>query len=269
MFIKNICTQTVITINPDDTLDKASEKMFLYGISRLVVIKDNTPIGIITEKDITRYLTNITKPINQIKVSEVMTSSLITISPNDTIQNAARKMLKHNISSLVVVEDSKLRGIITKFDIAKFCSTMKGKWLVKDYMTKHVISVSPFDTVFRVIDLMINNNISRVVITDANNKPIGIITLADIVRSLPEISFTKLKSMRIPKILRPLILKSIMVSTIMSRDLIVIRENADLAEAAQLMITYGISGLPVVNSEDRLVGIITKTDITKAVSKLE
>ncbi|MGB9730004.1 MAG: HPP family protein [Thermoprotei archaeon] len=116
---------------------------------------------------------------------------------------------------------------------------------------------------------MINNNISRVVITDANNKPIGIITLADIVRSLPEISFTKLKSMRIPKILRPLILKSIMVSTIMSRDLIVIRENADLAEAAQLMITYGISGLPVVNSEDRLVGIITKTDITKAVSKLE
>ncbi|MEM3832670.1 MAG: CBS domain-containing protein [Thermoprotei archaeon] len=269
LFIRNIYTQTVITIDPDETLDKASEKMFFYGISRLVVVKNDTPIGIVTEKDITRYLTNITKPINQIKVSEVMSHPLITASPNDTVQSAARKMLEHNISSLVIVEDSKLKGIVTKFDIVKFCSTMKGRWLVRDYMTKHVISVSSFDTVFRVIDLMVNNNISRIVVADANNKPIGIITLADIVRSLPEISFTKLKSMRISKILRPLLLKSIMVSTIMSRDLIVIRENADLAEAAQAMVTYNISGLPVVNSEDKLVGIITKTDITRAISKLE
>lgn len=54
---------------------------------------------------------------------------------------------------------------------------------------------------------------------------------------------------------------------LMSRDLVVIREDADLADAAQTMITYGISGLPVINSEGRLVGIITKTDITRAVSE--
>lgn len=268
LFVKDICTRSVVTITPDETLDKASEKMFLHSISRLVVVKDNRPVGIITEKDITRYLTNITKPINQIKVSEIMKTPLITISLNDTVQNAARKMLEHNISSLVIVEDSELKGIITKLDIAKFCSTLRGKWLVKDFMTKNPISVSSFDTIFRVIELMVNNNISRVVVTDANNKPIGIITLADVIRSLPEVSFAKLKSTRIPKILRPLALKSIMVSTIMSRDLIVIKENADIADAAQLMVTYGISGLPVINDENKLVGIITKTDITRAVSEL-
>jgi CBS domain-containing protein len=241
--------------------------MFLYNISRLIVIKDNKPIGIITEKDITRYLIDADKPINQIKVFEVMKSPLITAHLDDTIQNAAKTMLKHGISSLVIVENSELKGIVTKLDIAKFCATVKGRWHVRDYMTKNPIAVSPSDTIFKVINLMVNNNISRVVVTDANNKPIGIITLADIIRSSPEISFAKLKNTRIPKILRPLILRSIIVSTMMSRDLVVIREDADLADAAQTMITYGISGLPVINSEGRLVGIITKTDITRAVSE--
>jgi CBS domain-containing protein len=241
--------------------------MFLYNISRLIVIKDNKPIGIITEKDITRYLIDADKPINQIKVFEVMKSPLITAHLDDTIQNAAKTMLKHGISSLVIVENSELKGIVTKLDIAKFCATVKGRWHVRDYMTKNPIVVSPSDTIFKVINLMVNNNISRVVVTDANNKPIGIITLADIVRSSPEISFAKLKNTRIPKILRPLMLRSIIVSTMMSRDLVVIREDADLADAAQTMITYGISGLPVINSEGRLVGIITKTDITRAVSE--
>jgi CBS domain-containing protein len=241
--------------------------MFLYNISRLIVIKDNKPIGIITEKDITRYLIDADKPINQIKVFEVMKSPLITAHLDDTIQNAAKTMLKHGISSLVIVENSELKGIVTKLDIAKFCATVKGRWHVRDYMTKNPIAVSPSDTIFKVINLMVNNNISRVVVTDANNKPIGIITLADIVRSSPEISFAKLKNTRIPKILRPLMLRSIIVSTMMSRDLVVIREDADLADAAQTMITYGISGLPVINSEGRLVGIITKTDITRAVSE--
>jgi CBS domain-containing protein len=241
--------------------------MFLYNISRLIVIKDNKPIGIITEKDITRYLIDADKPINQIKVFEVMKSPLITAHLDDTIQNAAKTMLKHGISSLVIVENSELKGIVTKLDIAKFCATVKGRWHVRDYMTKNPIAVSPSDTIFKVINLMVNNNISRVVVTDANNKPIGIITLADIVRSSPEISFAKLKNTRIPKILRPLMLRSIIISTMMSRDLVVIREDADLADAAQTMITYGISGLPVINSEGRLVGIITKTDITRAVSE--
>jgi len=241
--------------------------MFLYNISRLIVIKDNKPIGIITEKDITRYLIDADKPINQIKVFEVMKSPLITAHLDDTIQNVAKTMLKHGISSLVIVENSELKGIVTKLDIAKFCATVKGRWHVRDYMTKNPIAVSPSDTIFKVINLMVNNNISRVVVTDANNKPIGIITLADIVRSSPEISFAKLKNTRIPKILRPLMLRSIIVSTMMSRDLVVIREDADLADAAQTMITYGISGLPVINSEGRLVGIITKTDITRAVSE--
>lgn len=243
--------------------------MFLHNISRLIVIKDNKPIGIITEKDIARYLISTDKPINQIRVSEVMKSPLITAHLDDTVQSAAKTMLKHSISSLVIIEDSELKGIVTKLDIAKFCATIRGKWVVKDYMTKNPIAVSSSDTIFKVINLMVNNNISRVVVTDANNRPIGIITLADIVRSAPEISFAKLKNTRIPKILRPLILRSIMVSTIMSRDLIVIREDADLADAAQTMITYGISGLPVIDNEGRLVGIITKTDITRAISELK
>jgi predicted transcriptional regulator len=62
--------------------------MFLYNISRLIVIKDNKPIGIITEKDITRYLIDADKPINQIKVFEVVSYSRLKSGACDGGSNA-------------------------------------------------------------------------------------------------------------------------------------------------------------------------------------
>jgi len=266
--VGDICTRNVVTVVPSETLDKACEKMFINDISRLVVVEDGKPVGIVTEKDIAHYLVYADRPINQIKVSEVMKSPLITARLNDTIQEAAKRMLEHGISSLIIIEDSELKGIVTKSDIVKFCATLKGKWHVKDFMTRNPITVSSWDTVFKVVDLMVKRNVGRIIVTDVNDRPIGIITLADIVRAAPEISLMKLKSMGKPRILRPLLLRSIMCTSIMSRDLIVIRGDADLAEAAKAMVENGISGLPVIDGEGKLVGIITKTDITRAVSQL-
>ncbi len=55
----------------------------------------------------------------------------------------------------------------------------------------------------------------------------------------------------------------------MTRNPITVLENAYLSDAAKLMISHHISGLPVLNESNQLVGIVTKTDVTKAVAAME
>jgi len=55
----------------------------------------------------------------------------------------------------------------------------------------------------------------------------------------------------------------------MTADPISVNEDADLADAARLMTKNGVSGLPVINTAGKLVGIVTKSDLTKAVASLK
>lgn len=65
--VGDICTRNVVTVVPSETLDKACEKMFINDISRLVVVEDGKPVGIITEKDVAHYLVYADRPVNQLR----------------------------------------------------------------------------------------------------------------------------------------------------------------------------------------------------------
>jgi CBS domain-containing protein len=69
-----------IALEPDKTLYDARNTMFIYNISRVVIAKDNKPLGIITEKDIAWYLyTEIpNRPLDQVGLNETTSKNLIT-----------------------------------------------------------------------------------------------------------------------------------------------------------------------------------------------
>lgn len=121
---------------------------------------------------------------------------------------------------------------------------------VEDYMSTPVVVAKPSDTIARVRNLMIRHRLGRIVIVDDAGKPVGIITKNDLLR-LAEAGISK----------RPL--DSILAEEVMTRDLIVIPYSKSVREAARLMLRHNISGLPVVDDDGRLVGIITKTDIVR------
>jgi len=119
--VKEIMTTDVITTTSDIDVVYAFEKLMEYKISSLPVVEDGTLLGIITATDVGHNLI-LDKYELGTSVAEIMIKSVVTISPDDTLETAIKAM-KDSIPSsgiinqLPVVEDDKLIGIISDGDI--------------------------------------------------------------------------------------------------------------------------------------------------------
>jgi len=118
MLVKDIMTSPVVTIGENETIYKAAQLMDKHDVGCIIVTgKEGKPVGILTERDlVTRVLAKNTLP-SRIKAGKVMTSPLITINPDETLSEAARRMSKLNIRRLGVIYKGNLEGIISSKDI--------------------------------------------------------------------------------------------------------------------------------------------------------
>ena len=115
--VREIMNRDVIGVDPDDTAEVAAQMMNRYDVGNLVVIRSKKAIGIVTEEDLVRKLVSKNLLPEKVKIEDIMTSPLITVSPNTSLTSAMRIMLKNNIRRLPIVEDRKLVGIITNKDL--------------------------------------------------------------------------------------------------------------------------------------------------------
>ena len=86
----------------------------------MVIVKDDKPIGVITERDFVRKIAAQDKQASPIPLSEIMSYKFRWVEPSTEIEDAVQKMLNHNIRRLIVLEDEKLVGVITQTDLADF-----------------------------------------------------------------------------------------------------------------------------------------------------
>ena len=126
--------------------------------------------------------------------------------------------------------------------------------LVRDWMTPDVVTSTSDTTLPEAHRLMTDNQIRRLPVME-NERLVGIVTRGD-VRGAAASDATSLSIWE----LQYLIAK-IKVKEIMTPDPITISQDSTISEAAQVMLAYRISGLPVVDSDGKLVGIITESDI--------
>jgi acetoin utilization protein AcuB len=113
MLVRHAMTANPITISPQDTLATARENMTNGKFRRLPVVQDDTLVGILTDRDILRFLGS----EERTRIDGAMTESPLTISPNTPVEEVVRLMRKHQFSGLPVVENGKVVGIITTSDI--------------------------------------------------------------------------------------------------------------------------------------------------------
>ena len=146
------------------------------------------------------------------RIKEIMTTDVITVSTSDSVEQCAKLLQENNISGLPVLDESgKVAGMVTEGDLIRRASRIKTpgyleilggliylgspKKFVEELqramsleagqlMSKNVISVKPEESVEKAATLMVENSINRLPVVDDNNKLVGIVSRRDIMSCL-------------------------------------------------------------------------------------
>ncbi len=145
--VEEIMTFPIIGVGVDTKIAQAKKIILDHKIGRLIIIRNNKPVGILSLKDIVyEYTLNEKLPERKdkkysskdINIESIMQKNIKLINYNDSVSNAIQKILREQISSLVVIKNSKYIGLITISDIIK-------NIIIKDNITESKILLSGID----------------------------------------------------------------------------------------------------------------------------
>ena len=120
--VGGIMTRNPVTIKPDLPVKKALQLMIKKDIGSLIVVKNGEPIGIVTERDVTRRSLRPAKAkgVYDRPVTRLMSRPLITVPPATPVWEAFEAMVTKKIRRLPIVEQRRLVGIVTERDLFKW-----------------------------------------------------------------------------------------------------------------------------------------------------
>jgi CBS domain-containing protein len=109
----------VVTVLATDTIKVAADKMRKHGVAALVVTSSDAIKGLVSERDIVHAVSRRDQPALIDTVASIMTHSVVTVTPSDSLRRAMHLMTSHRVRHLPVVVDGKLLGIVSIGDLVK------------------------------------------------------------------------------------------------------------------------------------------------------
>lgn len=132
--------------------------------------------------------------------------------------------------------------------------------MVREWMTAPVITVSPTTSISSAHQMMKENGIRRLPVVE-NDRLVGIVTIGDVREASPS-DATTLSIWELNYLWAQLT-----VERVMSRKVLTVTPDVCILDAAQIMLDHKVSGLPVVEEQNKLVGILTESDIFRMLVK--
>jgi CBS domain-containing protein len=117
--VVDIMTNKPIVASRDMTLKDAAELMAGENVNSLLIVENNEPVGIVTDEDIVRKCVAKGLDSKKLKLKDIVSSNLMTITPEKDVYDALILMRDNNIRQLPVVNKKKLEGFLTLKDILK------------------------------------------------------------------------------------------------------------------------------------------------------
>jgi CBS domain-containing protein len=247
--VKDIMSQNIVTITPEASIAEAAGIMGEKHIGSLIVTKYDTPVGIVTERDLLSKVLALGKDLRTTRVEKVMSYPLITICSTAKIKEAAQMMVQKK-GRLAVFDCGILLGILTASDLIRSLPAVPETEVeVDDFMTKRVETADEKTLVVSVAKMMGEKRIGSVIVT-SKGEPFGIFTERDLLTTF----LVKGK---------PLIAD---VGKEASSPLIAAPAGTSVHKAAVTMAVKHIRRLPIIRN-GKLVGIITARDLVEAYAK--
>lgn len=216
---------------------------------------------------------------------EIMTRDLITARKETPIEEVARLIVENNISAVPIVEDSeKLVGVVSEADLIykkMFPSLMAmlyhhGSYLslevyrkeekkmrarkAQEAMSEDLVTVEETTEVEKIINLMEARKVKRVFVL-SQGKLVGVVSKLDILRCLSG------PCEEVVRKIKELPFRAEKVADVMSQPVLSVFPEESLDKVVKILLDNRISGLPVVNREDEVVGIVSESDLVHWIQK--
>ena len=131
LLVRDWMTKTLVTLSPEASVAEALALCRERRIRHIPILKEERLVGIVSDRDLRDASPALgdperTRALQGIRVGEVMTQEVITVDPQDFIENAAQEMYELKIESLPVVAEEELLGIVTSSDMLRALVTLAG-----------------------------------------------------------------------------------------------------------------------------------------------
>ena len=119
ILVRDIMAKNVKTVRTDDSVHDAVVKMNKFDVGSVIVMNGNRPVGIITSKNILSRVVEPRLDAGIVRAREIMSSPVITIEPDSSVEDAAKLMSQKRIKKLAVMDKDKLLGVLSTSDIVR------------------------------------------------------------------------------------------------------------------------------------------------------
>ena len=271
-----------ITIKNESNLADALKKIINEKKSRILVTENKKITSIFTEKDLGVFLLtdNSERKLDVIPLCEI-TKKIISVDEKIELNQCAHLMLKNKIGSLAISSNNKVVGILTKTDLVRyFADNYSDEKIVGEYMSPYYSWQYSDTPLYKVVLKMIDEQISRVILRNHDEIPVGIATFRDMFNlslNLGEQEDVLDNSDPTISVIFPRkgflsesgFGGSIKINEIMSKNIISVNYDDDLAKTGKILLEKNINGVGVLSGHGNVIGIISKTDIVKALAFLK
>jgi transcriptional regulator with GAF, ATPase, and Fis domain len=248
--VGNVMSKDVITICSDETVASAAKIMSENSVSCIVVADNETVVGILTETDFLKRVAEREKDFDGIKVREIMSAPVESISPNLSVPDAVRIMDDKHIKRLPILEKKRLVGIVTQTDLVRVV-TFYGRWKdVEEIMSRDVAGIQSKATIVEAAEVMTRRKISCIVVLEGD-EVVGVVTERDLLEKVVALQKDP---------------GQIKLEEVMSSPVTTVSPDYSVFSSSRIMEKMGIRRL-VVTVDKRPCGIICQTDILRATKK--
>jgi CBS domain-containing protein len=115
--VRDLMVESVVTVEPSTSVVDAAKRMIQQEKGPLPVVEGERPVAIVTDRDIVAHVVAEGRDPNSVTVDDIASQELVTIGPDEDVEEARRLMAQHELDRILVVEGDRLVGIISEADI--------------------------------------------------------------------------------------------------------------------------------------------------------
>ncbi len=259
--VRDLMHRGLITCRQDATLGHVAVLLAQHHVHALIVVdRDNRPVGIMSDTDLMagEWLSADSESLaamRKLRANDLMSYPIITVDASASLNEAARLMIEHDISRLIVTENGKEVGVISGSDfVASIARAEKlQRDTVADVMSDAILVCRDKTPVTSAARAMTNARYRSVVVVDKNGKQLGVVSELDLIPLLKDGN-----------------IKDELTVTDVMHKVLTIHLHASLREAADLMIQHHHHRVVVVDDSDPdafPLGIVSSFDIVAEMAR--